>query len=59
MSKIAFTIDEAAESLGVSPRQIYRLPLPKRKAGGRTLILVEDLERYARGLPLASLPMAS
>ena len=58
MTKLAATIDEAVEISGISRSMLYKAfkekKLPKRKSGGRTLILVSDLETYLQSLPAAS-----
>lgn len=57
MSKLALTIQEAVSVSGLSRSRIYRLlrdrKLQARKSGNRTLILVEDLERFLKSLPSA------
>lgn len=58
MTKLSVTIPEAAEMIGIGRSTIYKLfdegKLVPRKAGKRTLILVEDLKRYVENLPAAS-----
>ena len=55
MSKISVTIPEAVQLTGIGRSSIYRLfsegKLTPRKSGKRTLVLVEDLERYVKSLP--------
>jgi excisionase family DNA binding protein len=55
MTKLAATINETVEMSGLSRSAIYRAikenRIPKRKNGGRTLILVSDLERFLNSLP--------
>ncbi|MER9755414.1 helix-turn-helix domain-containing protein [Mesorhizobium sp. M0166] len=57
MTKLAATINETVEMSGMSRSAIYRAikenRIPKRKNGGRTLILVSDLERFLNSLPTA------
>ena len=58
MEKIAATISETVEMSGMSRSAIYRAikenKIPKRKNGGRTLILVSDLEAFLQNLPTAA-----
>lgn len=53
--KLAYTVDEAAESLGVGRVSIYYLfrdgSLTARRFGRKTLILRDDLVRYLESLP--------
>ena len=55
MHKISVTIPEATELSGLGRSSIYKLfkegKLTPRKAGKRTLVLVEELEDYIRSLP--------
>lgn len=55
MTKMAVGIPEAAQMIGLGRSSIYKLfdegKLIPRKSGKRTLILVEDLERYVKSLP--------
>lgn len=55
MTKMAVGIPEAAQMIGLGRSSIYKLfgegKLTPRKSGKRTLILVEDLERYVKSLP--------
>lgn len=58
MTKIAVTIPEAVSMSGIGRTALYKIfnegGLKPRKAGRRTLILVEDLERYLKSLPEAA-----
>ncbi|RWA80841.1 helix-turn-helix domain-containing protein [Mesorhizobium sp.] len=51
-NKLAYTLSEASETTGLSRAKFYRLfregKLRRSKAGGRTLILKTELERYLR-----------
>jgi len=53
--KIAVTIPEAVAMTGIGRTSLYKLfgegKLQPRKSGKRTLLLVEDLERYVKSLP--------
>lgn len=55
LRKLAYTIEEAVEASGHSRAVLYRKhqagEITMRKAGRRTLILVEDLERLLGNLP--------
>ena len=55
MSKIAVTVQEAAEMIGVGRTHMYALfkerKIVPRKSGGRTLIIVTELEDYINSLP--------
>jgi len=55
MTKISVTIPEAVQMIDLGRSSIYKLfdegKLIPRKSGKRTLILVEDLERYVKSLP--------
>ena len=55
MNKIAVTIPDAIALAGIGRSTLYRLfsegALTPRKAGRRTLILVDELERYLKALP--------
>lgn len=55
MNKISATIPQAVEMTGLGRTTLYKLfdegKLTPRKHGKRTLILVEELERYVRSLP--------
>ena len=54
---LALTVPEAAEAIGVSPRQIYNLArdhgLPTIKLGGRRLVRCADLEKWMAEQPTA------
>jgi len=54
-NKLAVTIPEAIRITGLGRTTIYRLfdegKLTKRKAGKRTLILMQELEDFIRNLP--------
>jgi len=56
MHKIAVTLREATALSGIGRSSLYKLfnerALTPRKAGKRTLILVEDLENYVKSLPV-------
>ena len=56
--RIAVGITEAAKMLGIGRSSLYKLFSEKkivaRKSGKRTLVLVEELERYVKNLPAAS-----
>jgi hypothetical protein len=55
LNKIAVTIPEAIELSGIGRSSLYALfksgSLTPRKNGKRTLLLVEELERYVKNLP--------
>ena len=55
MRKIALTLSEATEVSGIGRSSLYKLfndgKLTPRKAGKKTLILVDELETYLRNLP--------
>jgi len=55
---LALTVPEAAEAIGVSPRQIYNLArdhgLPTIKLGGRRLVRCADLEKWMAEQPVAT-----
>ncbi len=57
MKKIAVYIPEATELSGIGRTSLYELfksgALKPRKAGTRTLVLVDELEAYVRSLPVA------
>ncbi|MCZ8546314.1 helix-turn-helix domain-containing protein [Mesorhizobium qingshengii] len=50
--KLAYTLREASETTGLSRTKFYSLfkegKLQRSKAGGRTLVLATELERYLR-----------
>jgi excisionase family DNA binding protein len=56
MQKFAVTIAEAIELSGIGRSSLYKLfnegKLTPRKAGKRTLILVAELEKYLKSLPV-------
>ena len=62
MDKIAVRIEEAVEMTGIGRASIYRAfksgALTGRKAGSRTLILVDELRRYMESLPQTDLMTA-
>ena len=62
MQKIAVTIHEAAAISGIGRTTLYELfkagKLTPRKSGSRTLVLVDELERYVRSLPTANMAEA-
>ncbi len=55
MQKLAYSVDEARKTLGISRRKIYYLigegDLVARKIGRRTLITAVDLQKYLDSLP--------
>ena len=57
-SKLAVCILEAAEMIGVGRSSIYNLfrsgKLRAFKAGKRTLVKVEDIQRFVDNMPAAS-----
>lgn len=58
MNKISVTVAEAAEISGISRSGLYNLfkagEIKPKKAGKRTLIMVDDLKRYLENLPVAA-----
>lgn len=58
VTRIAVTVAEASHVSGISRSSLYLLfqqgKLTPRKSGKRTLILIEDLERYLKSLPAAA-----
>ena len=58
-TKLAYTIPEAAEAVGLSRSMLYeqlsRGKLRAVKCGGRTLLQRIELERWLRSLPQADL----
>ena len=56
-SPLAFSIQEAVRVTGLSRSGLYRHfqagDLTPRKAGGRSVILADDLHRFLATLPLA------
>ncbi|MBS3652565.1 helix-turn-helix domain-containing protein [Pseudaminobacter sp. 19-2017] len=55
MTKLAVSIPEAAQMLGIGRSSLYALfreqKLTPRKSGKRTLVLVDELRQYAESLP--------
>lgn len=55
MQPIAVTIPEATRLSGLGRSTLYKLfnegKLTPKKSGKRTLVLVEELESYVKGLP--------
>ena len=55
MQKLALTTDEACEVAGIGKTTLYSLfkagELTKRKLGGRTVVLVDELRAYIAALP--------
>ena len=55
MQKIAATINEAVQITGMSRASLYRAikenKIPMQRNGGRTLLLVSDLEKFLLSLP--------
>ncbi len=53
--KLAYTVDAAADAIGVSRGMIYNLfksgDITPRKAGRRTLVMRDELARYLDTLP--------
>lgn len=58
MTAISVDVNKAVEISGLSRSALYKLfkagKITPRKNGKRTLVLVEDLERYLRSLPVAA-----
>lgn len=58
MTKIAVTIPEAVAISGIGRSSLYAVfksgAIKPRKQGKRTLVLVEELERYLNSLPVAA-----
>jgi Helix-turn-helix domain len=56
--EISVTIPEAVQMTGIGRSSLYSLfrdgKIYPRKSGKRTLVLVEDLERYVKSLPTAA-----
>lgn len=50
LPRLAYTVAEVAETIGISEREVYRLcasgELPSRKVGRRVLIRRADLETW-------------
>lgn len=61
MSPLAVSPPEAARMIGLSRSSLYLLfregKVVPRKSGKRTLVLVEDLQRYLSELPPAELAL--
>jgi|SRR5215470_804888 len=53
-TRLAYRVDEAARSLGLSEHTLYR-KIPARKWGGRIMVLRADLEAALQGLKLGEL----
>jgi hypothetical protein len=57
MTTISVDIAKAVNISGISRSGLYKLfkagKITPRKNGKRTLVLVEDLERYVKALPVA------
>lgn len=55
--RIAVTISDASRIAGIGRSTLYKLfiagEIVPRKSGRRTLVLVDDLERYIKSLPPA------
>ncbi|WP_419694985.1 helix-turn-helix domain-containing protein [Mesorhizobium muleiense] len=55
MTKISVNLHDAVAMSGISRSALYKLfkagSIIPRKNGKRTLVLVEDLERYVKALP--------
>lgn len=60
---LAVSIPKAAALSGVGRTKIYEAvrdgELPVRKAGRRSLILVADIEKWLKGLPVSAPPEAA
>lgn len=58
MTKLAVPVDEAAVMAGVGRTRLYAAisarELTAKKYGRRTIIAVDDLERWIKGLPAFS-----
>jgi len=58
MTRIAYTVDEVVELLGVGRTTLYEAikagDLQTKKLGRRTLILAEELDRWVDSLPASS-----
>lgn len=54
--RLAYSVPEAAEMIGVSRSRMYQLMaegvIAARRLGGRTLVLHDDLVRYLGSLPV-------
>lgn len=57
MTKLAVSVQEGADMIGVSRAYLYRLfgqgVLTPRKVGRKSLLMVSDLEGYLASLPKA------
>lgn len=53
---VSYRVDDAALALGVSERKVWRLiqerKIPSRKIDGSTVVLVRDLHRFVKSLPV-------
>lgn len=53
--RLAYDVKEVARLIGCSVTTVFKLiretRLPAKKMGGRTLILVDDLAKFLKGLP--------
>jgi hypothetical protein len=58
MTVISVDVNRAVEISGLSRSALYKLfaagKIVPRKNGKRTLVLVEDLERYIKSLPVSA-----
>lgn len=56
--KLAFTINEASNALGIGRSKLYQCiaegKLTPRKLGKRTLLLADDLKSFSANLPTAN-----
>lgn len=56
MSRIAYRVNDVVDSVGIGRSTIYRAikrgELTARKAGGRTLIMSDDLQAWLDALPV-------
>lgn len=57
MDKIAVTVPEAVQISGIGRTNLYKLfkdgSIKPRKAGTRTLVIVDELKEYLKSLPEA------
>ncbi len=57
MEKLALSVPEAAELLGMCPKSVYQLTrrrdFPSFKAGSRTVISAEGLREWVKAQPAA------
>lgn len=55
IERLAYSVTEGADLIGMSRRQLYRLigtgVIEARKSGTRTLVMRDELERYLASLP--------